>query len=93
MALPRSQGNTADPIPAGRRRRRRRSEATEETVRAPVRRDEERRRQRLAITIGAMLVVVIFTIVAVGYYLEFYQPPRVLAGQIRDVKLLDERPG
>ena len=86
MALPRSQGNTGDPIPAGRRRRRRRrSEATEETVRAPVRRDEERRRQRLAITIGAMLVVVIFTIVAVGYYREFYQPPRVLAGQIRDV--------
>jgi parvulin-like peptidyl-prolyl isomerase len=46
----------------------------------------ERRRQNLAIAIGAALILVIFGIVAFGYYREFYEPPRVTAGEIRGVK-------
>ncbi len=37
----------------------------------------------MAITIGAMLILAIIAIVAVGYYREFYEPPRVMAGEVR----------
>jgi hypothetical protein len=40
----------------------------------------------LAIAIGAALILVIFGIVAFGYYREFYEPPRVMAGEIRGVR-------
>jgi hypothetical protein len=69
-----------------RRDRRRNRPPAEETRRQSARLQEERRRQRLAITIGAMLILVIFAIVAVGYYREFYEPPRVMAGEIRGVR-------
>ena len=47
---------------------------------------EERSRQRLAITIGIMLILAVFAIVAVGLYREFIKPPRVTAGEVRGVK-------
>jgi len=54
--------------------------------RQSARREEERRRQRLAITIGTMLIIAILAIVGVGYYREFFEPPRVMAGSIRGVE-------
>lgn len=76
----------------GRRRRRRRERPTDPAETGgsgpnPAgRRTQERRRQRIAIIIGAILITIVIAIVAVGWYREFYQPPRTLAGQIRDVR-------
>ena len=91
MALSRRRrGNVpeAPPSPQRRRRNRRRGEAEEVSAQSPVRTraTEERRRQRLAITIGAMLILMIIAIVAVGYYREFWEPPRVTAGEVRGVR-------
>ena len=94
MVLPRPPGETAAPLPrerpgdrpGNRRSRRRRREPAEDVGRQTARRAEERRRQRIAIVIGVALILAIIAIVAVGYYREFYHPPRVLAGQVRDVR-------
>ena len=98
MVLPRPPGETAASLPgerlgerpgdrpANRRSRRRRREPAEDAGRQTARRTEERRRQRIAIIIGVALILAIVAIVAVGYYREFYHPPRVLAGQVRDVR-------
>jgi hypothetical protein len=40
----------------------------------------------LVIAIGATLILIILAIVVVGYYREFYQPPRVMAGEIRGIR-------
>ena len=85
MVFPRSP-ETAAPLPEGRRRRRRRREAAEADARQPSRPGLERRRQRIAIIIGAALILVVLAIVGVGYYVEFYRPPRVMAGEVRDVR-------
>ena len=37
-------------------------------------------------TVGTILIMAIVAIVAVGYYREFYNPPRVTAGAIRGVE-------
>jgi parvulin-like peptidyl-prolyl isomerase len=91
MTLPwrRSINATAEVEAAPRRRTRgrsRRQVRAEDARRVSVRAQEERRRQRLAITVGAMLILAIVAIVAVGYFREFYQPPRVMAGEIRGVR-------
>ena len=90
MALPwqRRQNplETAPPPTRRRRNRRRRAEAEETAAPARARARQEVRRQRLTITIGAMLILLIVAIVAVGYYREFWEPPRVTAGDIRGVK-------
>ena len=88
MVLPWKRRDVPPQAAPGRRRRRRRDEPNraEEVRRQSARREEERRRQRLAITIGAMLIIAILAIVAVGYYREFYEPPRVMAGSIRGVE-------
>ena len=85
MVLPWNRRDLPPQAAPGRRRRRRREEPNraEEVRRQSARREEERRRQRLAITIGSMLIIAILAIVAVGYYREFYEPPRVMAGSIR----------
>lgn len=85
MALPwQRNANPAPPAPTRRRRdRRHRRPPTEEVHRQSARLQEERRRQRLAITIGGMLILAIFAIVAVGFYREFWEPPRVMAGEVR----------
>ncbi len=46
----------------------------------------ERRRRYWSIGIGTSLLVVIFGVVIVGYYREFYRPPRVWAGSVNDVE-------
>jgi parvulin-like peptidyl-prolyl isomerase len=85
MALPwQRNANPAPATPTRRRRdRRRRRPPAEEARQQSARIQEERRRQRLAITIGAMLILAIVAIVAVGYYREFWEPPRVMAGEVR----------
>ena len=85
MVFPRSPEESIPQAPADRRRRRRRPSA-EETQRQSERRAQERRRQKIALGIGVALVLVVIGIVGVGYFLEFYRPPRVLAGQVRDVR-------
>ena len=88
MALPWQRRDVPDPTAPARRRdrRRNRASAVEETRQQSTRLHEERRRQRLAITIGGMLILVIVGIVVVGYYKEFFEPPRVMAGEIRGVR-------
>ena len=85
MVFPRSPEESIPQAPGDRRRRRRR-ETGEDAVRQSERRTQERRRQKIAIGIGVALILVVITIVGVGYYIEFYRPPRVLAGQVRDVR-------
>ena len=46
---------------------------------------EELRKQRVAYIIGGSLISIIILIVLVGYYREFYSPPRVVAGEVRGV--------
>lgn len=46
----------------------------------------ERRRRFLSIGIGVFLLAVIFGVVLVGYYREFYRPPRVWAGSVNNVE-------
>ncbi len=88
MVLPWNRRDLPPQAAPGRRRRRRRDEPNraEEVRRQSARREEERRRQRLAITIGTMLIIAILAIVGVGYYREFFEPPRVMAGSIRGVE-------
>lgn len=89
MTLPwrRSSNATADVEAAPPRRARgRRQVRAEDARRRSSRARGERRRQNLAIAIGAALILVIFGIVAFGYYREFYEPPRVMAGEIRGVR-------
>ena len=85
MVFPRSPEESIPQAPADRRRRRRRQSA-EETQRQSERRVRERRRQKIAFGIGIALVLVVIGIVGVGYFLEFFRPPRELAGQVRDVR-------
>lgn len=87
MALPwQRNANPAPAAPSRRRDRRRNRPNAEEARRQSARLQEERRRQRLAITVGAMLILAIVAIVVVGWYREFYEPPRVMAGRIRETK-------
>ena len=86
MVFPRSPEESMPQAPGDRRRRRRRRETSEDVQRLSDRRAQERRRQKIAIGIGVALIFVVLAIVGVGYYIEFFRPPRVLAGQVRDVK-------
>ena len=91
MTLPwrRSSNATAEVEAVPPRRgtgRGRRQSRVEDARRRRNRSRQERRRQRVAIGIGVALILVIFGIVAFGYYREFYEPPRVMAGEIRGVK-------
>ena len=49
-------------------------------------RGTERRRQYIAYGIGAALLLVIAGIVAWGIYREFVLPPRIMAGEVRQVR-------
>ena len=85
MVFPRSPEESLPQAPGDRRRRRRRPTA-EDTQRQSERRTRDRRRQKIAIGIGVALILVVMGIVGVGYYLEFFRPPRELAGEVRDVR-------
>ncbi len=85
MVFPRSPEESIPQAPRDRRRRRRR-ETTEDTQRQSERRARDTRRQKIALGVGVALILVVIGIVGVGYFLEFYRPPRELAGQVRDVR-------
>ena len=85
MVFPRSPEESLPQAPGNRRRRRRRPSA-EDVERQSERRARDTRRQKIALGIGVALILVVMGIVGVGYYLEFFRPPRELAGQVRDVR-------
>ncbi len=50
------------------------------------RRRLDSRRQRIAIIVGAALILVIVGVVLAGVYQQFILPPRVMAGEVRGVR-------
>ena len=70
----------------GERRRNRRAQGEDYVSPEPTGVVAAKRQQRLGIGLGAFLILVIAGVVAFGYYKEFYQPPRVWAGSVRDVE-------
>ena len=67
---------------AGRNRRLGRTGA-DAVQAARTRRRLESRRQRIAIIVGAALILVIVGVVLAGVYQQFILPPRVMAGEVR----------
>ena len=88
MVLPwnRSDDESSETTVGRRRRRRIARNRSQDTRDQSVQRVAERRRQRIAMTVGSILIMASVAIVAVGYYREFYNPPRVTAGSIRGVE-------
>ena len=88
MAFPWNRSDSSpEMLPADRRsrarnRRNRQDEATRENTRLA----EERRHQRLVWAIGTGLILIIAGVIAAGYYEKFFRPPRVWAGNVRDVE-------
>ena len=83
-------GSSPDVVP-GRRRRNgragRRGASEGETAATRARRSRrERRRQLIAVIVGAVLILTIVAVVAVGVWQQYILPPRVMAGQVRDVR-------
>ena len=85
MNLPwrrRNADNDDQPVSSNRRQRSTRTNSTNNPDQpSPV--IQEKRRQRIAIFVGASLILVILVIVGLGFYKEFVEPPRVMAGSIR----------
>ena len=90
MAFPWNRSTGAEqtaPAEARRRARGRRARRREaRTESAPARLTREARHQRAAFAIGIFLLLVVFGVVTFGYYQEFYRPPRVWAGSVRNVE-------
>ena len=86
MAFPWNRGDGQDQTaPADARRRARGRRARQEDARIESSRStREKRHERLAWGIGASLLVLVIGIVVFGFYQEFYRPPRVWAGSVRD---------
>ena len=88
MVLPwnRSGEEPSDATTDRRRRRRSSRNRSQDARDQSNQRSDERKRQRIAMTVGTILIMAIVAIVAVGYYREFYNHPRVTAGAIRGVE-------
>ncbi len=88
MSLARLSGRFRAPTSrAGRRRALRlRSDDDPEADRPSEDESRERRRLYWSVGIGVFLLAVIFGVVLVGYYNEFYRPPRVWAGSVNNVE-------
>ena len=86
MAFPWNRGDGQDQTaPADARRRARGRRARQEEARAESSRStREKRHEKLAWAIGSGLLVLVIGIVVFGFYQEFYRPPRVWAGSVRD---------
>ena len=86
MAFPWNRGDGQDQTaPADARRRARGRRARQEEARAESSRStREKRHEKLAWGIGSGLLVLVIGIVVFGFYQEFYRPPRVWAGSVRD---------
>ena len=46
----------------------------------------QRRQRKIGFGIGSVLILTIIGVVLLGYYQEFYRPPRVWAGSVRNVE-------
>ncbi|MFQ5860090.1 MAG: peptidylprolyl isomerase [Dehalococcoidia bacterium] len=80
MSLP---GDQEPLLPRGRRGRGRgRRELPDRRWR--LRPERDRRRQRLALTLGAMLLLAVLAIPLYGYIRNFVSPPRALAARVND---------
>ena len=78
---------SADSSRAERRRMSRaRQQNPNEDLQKPRNAPVDRKQQRVGFGVGAFLILVVFGITVFGYYKEFYQPPRVWAGSVRDVE-------
>ena len=88
MAFPWNRGDAQNQTtPADARRRARGRRARQEQARIESSRpSREQRHERLAWGIGAGLLIIVIGIVALGFYQEFYRPPRVWAGSVRDTE-------
>ena len=88
MAFPWSRSDAvAEALPRDSRRpsrgrRARQEEARRESSKA----SRERQHQRLAFAIGGALILVVVAVLAFGVYQEYYKPPRVWAGSVRNVE-------
>ena len=71
---------------AAGRSRRQGATSAEAVQAARSRRRLESRRQRIAIIVGAVLILVIVGVVLAGVYQQFILPPRVMAGEVRGVR-------
>ena len=88
MALARLSGRFRSPGSRSDRRRRARAGAGDPPSPEEISPQQRRERRRLywSIGIGVFLLLVIFGVVVVGYYREFYRPPRVWAGSVNNVE-------
>ena len=88
MAFPWNRSDSQPQMLPEERRRRSRSRRNrqEEAGRESNRLTQERKHQRLVWAIGTALIMVIAAVVAAGYYNQFFHPPRVWAGNVRDVE-------
>jgi len=74
---------------SGRRRNRRAQKRSQGEVSAPqedIQVITQRRQRRTGFGIGSVLILTIIGVVLLGYYQEFYRPPRVWAGSVRNVE-------
>ena len=74
---------------SGRRRNRRAQKRSQGEVSAPpedIQVITQRRQRRIGFGIGSVLILAIIGVVLLGYYQEFYRPPRVWAGSVRNVE-------
>lgn len=88
MAFPWNRGDSSPQMLPQERRRQSRSRRNrqEEAVRENSKLAEERKHQRLVWAIGSALILIIVGVVLAGFYQQFYHPPRVWAGNVRDVE-------
>mgnify|MGYP001258299191 FL=1 len=73
---------------AGRsgRRRNRRSQGEVSAPQEDIQVITQRRQRRIGLGIGSVLILTIIGVVLLGYYQEFYRPPRVWAGSVKNVE-------
>ena len=74
---------------SGRRRNRRAQKRSQGEVSAPqedIQTITQRRQRRIGLGIGSALILTVIGVVLLGYYQEFYRPPRVWAGSVRNVE-------
>ena len=68
------------------RRAQKRSQGEVSASQEDIRVITQRRQRRIGFGIGSVLILTIIGVVLLGYYQEFYRPPRVWAGSVRNVE-------
>lgn len=86
MAFPRHRSDPREQASPAERRRRGRRVLRDGPRSGGSRATTERLQGRVAWGVGVALILVIFGVLAAGYYQKFYKPPRVWAGSVRDAE-------